>query len=710
FTPPLDQSGAFRCTYEVSNSIGLRASASIIVSVREPLITNEPPDAVLDQILVQVNETESIDVTANDDDPDGDNSALRVVSSTAPSLGTAVRNGNRITFTAGPIVGVSTISYQVADENGAVALGRVSIRITDSANDAPIAEPDTRIISGPGVPTQFNVLANDFDANEPPSTLTVEGVVLRSGEAEVAQSGSVVTITPDPDFVGDVVAGYTIRDSGGLTASSQIVLTILEPRNRPPVAEDDTADVESGGSVTTAVLFNDSDPDGDPLVMTITGGPDAALGRATARGSSITFNAVRGAAGTAVINYSVSDGNLTDTAVLRINVRPCSESAPSAQDAFLSTGYQQAIAVDLADYSTNGSVTDIAGPRTYNGSVYTPPAGENGNVVINFAVVNSCGQRAAGQITIDVNQDPSAQPVTAVVGRQGQREFPVSELAGDDEALSIVRSTEVPGWVTVESARVVVAPRLGTAAATYKWTVTVADPGGLTVTVPMTITVMNASPKANPDNVNVVKGAGSFDLVANDTDPDGDNAALRVQFIPSTVTFSNGRAGTITLGPNSRSVSIDPRNGRGTATFAYSVVDADGAVSAATNVTVVGSAVNTAPRASDQTISVVSGTPTTVVLTVNDPDGDQLTVVTPIDDPDNIVTAVSGNEITVTTAGPGDFQFSYRVTDGSDESNIATVTVRSASAATTTTVPATTTTTTAPILPVPTLFITLGRE
>jgi hypothetical protein len=120
FTPPLDQSGAFRCTYEVSNSIGLRASASIIVSVREPLITNEPPDAVPDQILVQVNETESIDVTANDDDPDGDNSALRVVSSTEPSLGTAVRNGNRITFAAGPIVGVSTmeLSHLVASRSG----------------------------------------------------------------------------------------------------------------------------------------------------------------------------------------------------------------------------------------------------------------------------------------------------------------------------------------------------------------------------------------------------------------------------------------------------------------------------------------------------------------------------------------------------------------------------------------------------------------
>jgi hypothetical protein len=211
----------------------------------------------------------------------------------------------------------------------------------------------------------------------------------------------------------------------------------------------------------------------------------------------------------------------------------------------------------------------------------------------------------------------------------------------------------------------------------------------------MRITVINASPAANPDNVNVAGGAASFDLVANDTDPDGANAALRVQSMPSTMMFSNGQAGTITLERNSRLVGIDPRNGRGTATFAYSVVDADGAVSATATVTVAGSAANAAPRASDQTVAVVSGTPTTVVLTVNDADGDQLTVVRPIDDPGNIVTAVSGNTITVTTSGAGKFQFRYRVFDGSDESNLATVTVQSALPVTTT-VPATTTTSTTP--------------
>ena len=94
FDPPVGRSGAFRCTYEVTNARGLTASASIIVSVREPEITNLPPEADLDSVTVEIGETVSIDVLANDRDPDGSNADLELVSSTAPILGTASRSGS----------------------------------------------------------------------------------------------------------------------------------------------------------------------------------------------------------------------------------------------------------------------------------------------------------------------------------------------------------------------------------------------------------------------------------------------------------------------------------------------------------------------------------------------------------------------------------------------------------------------------------------
>jgi len=695
FTPPAGESGAFRCTYEVTNSVGLRASASIIISVREPLVVNEPPSALLDQLTVEVGTSDSIDVTANDDDPDGDNALLEVVSSTTPTLGAATRAGNQITFTAGTEVGVAAINYQVADAEGAVALGRLSIRIVEPANVAPIANADSRVITGPGVPTSFAVLANDSDANEPQGLLAVISASLVSGEGTVTQNGNIVVISPEPTFVGDVVATYTVNDTGGLSASAAVVLSVLEPLNRPPVASDDSNEVSNGGSVSTPVLFNDSDPDGDELTMTITSGPDSSLGQASSGGGSISFNAIPGASGTASITYSISDGEFSDSATLRIAVRTCSESAPVANSAFLATGYQQPITVNLDGYAGNGQITDVAGPSGFSGGVYTPPAGQNGNAVISYAVINSCRQRATGQITIDVNQDPVAQATSASIGRGATQEFPVSSLAGDDEALSIAGSSGAPSWVTTEGARVVVAPPIGTAATTYSWTTTVVDPGGLTATVQMSITVQNAAPSAAGDSIDASEGSASAAIVGNDSDPDADDGALRIQQVPSSLTFANGESGTISVSSDQRSVTVDPGGGRGTASFTYTVVDGDGAVSNAATVTVIGPASNETPTVRKQTVTVEADEVVAVVLDVDDADGDELSVVE-VDNDDGVVTAVAGTTVTVGAAPPGTFKYRYRVTDGSQESDVATLTVVVTPPATTTTTSTTTTTTEPP--------------
>ena len=137
YDPPPGQVGAFRCTYEVTNSSGLRADASIIISVRAPLLTNEPPIANDDPLTVEVGAVGSLDVTLNDVDPDGPKSELTVVSSTAPTFGTATRRGNTITFTAPPTTGVATINYQVSDAKGGVSTGQFIVTVREKENVAP---------------------------------------------------------------------------------------------------------------------------------------------------------------------------------------------------------------------------------------------------------------------------------------------------------------------------------------------------------------------------------------------------------------------------------------------------------------------------------------------------------------------------------------------------------------------------------------------
>ncbi len=679
YDPPLGQSGAFRCTYEVTNARGLRASASVIVSVREPQITNLPPDVVNDRMAVEVGEISSINVVANDRDPDGSDGDLELVSSTAPTLGTATRTGNTITFVAGTETGNTTINYQVADAEGAVSLGRLQVTITERVNRPPIAVGDSLSIFGPGSPQQFSVLANDSDPDETAGGLSVVSATRESGDATVLLTGSIVTVSPAPDFVGQVVATYTMRDGGGLTATASILLTVEPPLNRPPDARDDSADVVNGGSVTVAVLSNDTDADGDQLAVTIIDDPDPSLGSASVTSNrAVAFTAVPGAAGTALVNYQVSDGELTSNAVLRITVRPCSESTPVANDGFLNTGYQQPIAIDLAAFGSGGVIVDVEAPAGYSNGVYTPPAGENGNVSISYAVVNSCRLRATGRVTIDVNQDPAASPKTVRALRGEQAILPVTDLATDAEALTITGSSGVPSWVAIEAGRVVIAPSAGVTPGPYDWTVTVADPGGLATAVQVTSIVENRPPVAVEDTVDVSTGGqASFQIVDNDTDTDsaGGSDALVIQSISSTeIVFTNGATGSVTVGAQGRSVRVDPDGGLGTATFTYSVRDSDGGVSTPVTVTVIGPRLNAAPVATDQSIAVTVGESRLVDLTVVDADGDPLEVVDRTD-PSGVVFDASGLTLTIRAATEGTFFVTYRVTDGEAFSAVATVTV-----------------------------------
>jgi hypothetical protein len=614
-------------------------------------------------------------------------------------IGTATRDGNAIRFAAGQETGNATISYQVADAEGAVSLGFLRVRITERTNVPPIAVADGLTIFG-SAPTQFDVLDNDSDPDGSPGGLSVVSAVRESGDGTVTLSGSIVTIVPAADLIGRVTARYVIRDGAGATSTSTVTLTVEAPLNRPPDAIDDSAEVVNGGSVTSTVLFNDVDADGDPLTVSIISAPDAALGSASLDGERITFTAVPGAAGTAVIGYQISDGELTDAAVLRVVVRPCAESTPVAADAFLRTGYQQPIAVDLAAYGTGGTIVDVSAPAGYVNGVYTPPSGENGTVAIAYSVVNSCRLRASGRITIDVNQEPVAGPKAVSLFRGDVVTIPVTDIATDAEPLTITGETGAPAWVTTEANQIVLQPSVGLDPGDYAWTVTVVDPGGLSATVPIVATVRNRVPVAVADSVDASAGDPvTATVLGNDTDGDGTTEQLHIAAISqSTITFENGESGTVSVDASGRRIRIDPDEGLGHATFTYTVRDALGAVSAPATVTVVGPKFNRAPDAADQTVEAFTNQTLAVPLAVSDADGDTLRVVD-LADPSRIVASVSGTTMQIRSSTTGTFRVTYRVTDGEAVSRRATLTVvvvKPLPPTTTTTVPPTTTTAVAP--------------
>lgn len=696
YTPPIGRAGVFTCSYEVVNSQGLRDAATIVVTVLEPEIRNLPPIVGNISRTVEIGATITVDLLADATDPDGPRAELRVLSMTRPVLGTAMRDGSIVTFEAGDVVGPVSIAFQVGDAGNGVTPARLNIRIVEPDPEPPDAVDDRLTITGPAEPVTFDVLANDSDPDGERTGLTVVDATLESGDASVAVVANTVVVTAPPEYVGVVRVRYAIADADGLGDTALAILTVLEAPNRPPTAVDDSGEVVNGGTITVPIALNDLDLDGDPLTYSIVSPPDPALGSARLDAGALVFVAVPGASGAATITYRVDDGEATADAVVRISVLPCAAAPPEAPDVFLQTGYEQPIAIDLGVYARNGQIVDVSAPLSAPSGIITPPPGENGNIVISYAVRNSCRIQDVGQVVIDVNQDPAGTPFERSIGRRETLSIPVTSLASDLEPLTILALEQAPGWVRVaaDGRSIDVVP--DGAAGRADTVAVIADPGGLQVRVPVTIVLVNLAPVARPDAFDHAPDVDTFDPLANDTDDDGD--AIQLLAVPETLAFPNGVSGTIEV-VDGRRLRIVPGGGEGVATFEYTIVDSVGLASAPATVTVT---VNRSPIAPDVEIELPAKSEREVAVPATDPDGDALTLEV-LDDPDEIDLVVDGLKVTVTTspqAANREFVVRYRVTDPEGATAegrlLITVTEPTPPTTTTTTTPPTTTTTTTP--------------
>lgn len=122
--------GTDRFTYTVTDGHGGSATADVNVSIST---TNQLPVAVNDTVILTANGGSiSIDALVNDNDPDGDNAQLRIVSVSNGAKGDASTDGLSITYQHSKVnkrkfKGSDIINYTLEDELGGQATASVSI-------------------------------------------------------------------------------------------------------------------------------------------------------------------------------------------------------------------------------------------------------------------------------------------------------------------------------------------------------------------------------------------------------------------------------------------------------------------------------------------------------------------------------------------------------------------------------------------------------
>jgi len=199
------------------------------------------------------------------------------------------------------------------------------------SNNAPVASNDSDI-TDENVSTKTGVLSNDNDIDG--DLLTVMSVTNPPHGTATINGDGTVTYKPDLNYVGTDSYQYTVSDGNGGSDTATVSMQVRDvssTSNNPPNAVDDTAGTTKGTAVTTGVLSNDNDVDGDALtISSMTNPPNGSVTKNS--GGTITYKPNTGFVGTDSYQYTISDGALTDTAKVTISVSDTAPPPPSGSD------------------------------------------------------------------------------------------------------------------------------------------------------------------------------------------------------------------------------------------------------------------------------------------------------------------------------------------------------------------------------------------
>lgn len=327
YTPGLNFSGAETFTYTVRNQDNVTLVGTVTVQVAEvndpPLANNDVVEFVTgtsnNVINVLTNDSTSVDAPASE--------TLRVSQVGTPNQGGTVTIGSsglNILYTpkAG-FTGTETVTYTLSDGRGGTATGTVSITVR-VANPPPTAVADSFPVTEDAAEATFNVTANDFtDAGE---TISISAVSSssRGSSLKISADAKQILYRPGPNITGTEVLTYTLKDSGGATATGTVTFTISSVNDAPDAADDVRTVLASNGDANLDVLVNDINVDtGEDLKITAVTQPASGQGSIAIAANqksliytppSVSFT------GTVTVTYTLSDSTLTDTATLTITV------------------------------------------------------------------------------------------------------------------------------------------------------------------------------------------------------------------------------------------------------------------------------------------------------------------------------------------------------------------------------------------------------
>lgn len=620
--------------------------------------------------------------------------AGEVVLATADGLMFVADDGAVRTVSAelsGPVAGADDVSAPVVVDgcaHGAWGGAQRYLLVCDGAE--PVAQDIAQRTQGSRLEFRVNrsvIALNDLDTGN---------VWLLDDEMRLVANWDEVTPPEDSE-----------TEEGDEKASTQSFEDTLAERteiNRPPVARDDEVGVRAGRTTIIPVLDNDTDPDGDVLVVSRHSEVAEAQGLLDVidGGRALQFTPAPGAT-SASFRYTIDDGRAGGVAEANVTIRVVPDEVDTPPEARRQTlvsveaggSIAYNVLADFVDpdgddlYLVDAAATSSDVVRfTPDGTVtFEHRSGAPGEKEIAFTVSDGT-QTTAGTLTVRVEPRGSLAPIgtpdfaTAFVGESIAIEPLRNDLAPNGDALTLLGVDDVPpdaivapnlerGTVTFQS------PAVGSYYFLYSLAAGPSSSIGIVRVEVLPDPEGVVPPIAVKDTVFLRAGEPSVvEVLANDVSPDG--SVLAVQAVDTA-----GIAPGVTVEALGNAViRVSSSNAlTGQTQFRYTISDGVSSATAGVTIVPVPPIVNRQPPiANDDRVRVRAGDVVSADVLANDEHPDQARLIL---QEDLVETDAAGDGLVFVGDGmvryqagqrPGEYSVVYRVADQYGESATARVT------------------------------------
>ncbi|WP_240484236.1 Ig-like domain-containing protein [Pseudarthrobacter sulfonivorans] len=437
--------GIFTIRYRVQDTWGAEADGVLQVTVSADAKLEAPiaRDDRVPAAEIAGKQSVTVQVLANDEDPDGVASQLRV----------GVKDASA-TVLADGVVEVQlqptaqTVVYTVTDADGLTASAFVFVPGSDRSRPSlklPIKPVEVK--SGEPVTISLADYVNVGEGKTPRITVAESVKAAHSNGEPLVKDESHLVYTSVQDYAGADAVSFEVTDGNGpddptgTKAVLSLPITVLSPSNRPPTFVGGSVEVAPGESaqrVSLAAMSKDNDPgDLERLAFKVTGGVPAGV-TAAVEGQELLVSAAKetskGTSGT--IQIEVTDGKSNPvTGIVEVKVTGSTRPLATATDDVLTDAQQgkpSSVAVlandtnpfpDQALKLVSAMVETGTGTATVSGTevVVTPGGDFVGTMVVRYRIADATGdpeREVDGRIRLTVKGKPDAPSTPSVASIQ----------------------------------------------------------------------------------------------------------------------------------------------------------------------------------------------------------------------------------------------------------------------------------------------------